>query len=146
MSEIEPEEPILIVESEPVFGDLIEAYLGSRGYRVRRVADGRRALEVLASHSFAAVVAGLDLPGLDGLELAASAAELDGAPPFVLVTWDGALAKLDGSSLERLGLAEVIQRPCRLGSFVESIERITGHRAQRPSITLAMMRPTESSD
>lgn len=124
--------PILLAEADPVFGDLAGAYLGSRGYRVVRVRDGRRALEELALGHFHAVVVGLELAGLDGLEVASCALLAPAPPPVVLTTRDPGMEHAD---LGAAGVKAVITRPCRLSVLVEAIERATRSRAPRPTST-----------
>ncbi len=128
-------ETVLLADGEGIFGDLGEAYRAARGYRGRRARDGRRALEALREQRVLAVVASQELPGVDGVELAACAALLEQRPPVILVTRDPGVATWDDRQLEPLGLAEVVQRPTRLAKLVEAIERATGHRAPRPSVT-----------
>lgn len=124
-------DPILIAEADPIFGDLLEAYLSSRAYGTVRVRDGRRALEALTRERFHVLLVGLELAGLDGLEVAACAALLPAPPPIVLTTSDLGFVHATGV----LGISMVITRPCRLGALVEAIERATGRRAPRPSVT-----------
>ena len=128
---------ILLADGHPVFGDLAEAYLASRGYRVRRARDGRRALAVLAEQPVLAVVADLDLEGVDGLELSATAAQLAPNAPVILVTRDAGAAAWDAPTLEKLRVAAVVQRPCMLGVLADAIERATRRRAPRPSTVSA---------
>jgi DNA-binding response OmpR family regulator len=121
--------PILLAEAETVFGDLAGAYLASRGYRVVRVRDGRRALEALGRERFHAVVAGLELAGLDGLELASCATLLPAPPPFVLTTRDPGM---EHANLDAAAVKAVVTRPCRLSVLVEVIEEAA--RRERPPI------------
>ena len=127
--------PILLAEADAVFGDLAGAYLASRGYRVVRTRDGRRALEALALERFAAVVAGLELAGLDGLELASCALLLPVPPPVVLTTRDPGM---EHANLDAAGVKAVITRPCRLSLLVEAIEAARAAEEEpEPIATLA---------
>lgn len=121
---------ILLAESDSIFGDLLEAHLRAEGYRTRRVRDGRLALDALANDEVEAIVAGLELPGVDGLELAACVALLPMRPPFVL-TAEG--PGLQSQSPKTLGVDALILRPCRLEMIVEAIEGARRRRAPRPS-------------
>lgn len=67
--ECPPRARILLVEDEPGLRELLEDYLGYRGYAVHAVADGRTAARWLAAHPVDIVVTDLCMPGTDGVEL-----------------------------------------------------------------------------
>jgi len=123
--------PILLAEADPIFGDVVEAYLVSRGYRTVRVRDGRRALDALTRERFHAIVVGLELPGLDGLEVAACAALLPARPPVVLTTSEPGLQR---EPVETLGIAALVLRPCRLDALIGAIKRVARPPAPHPSL------------
>ena len=60
---------ILVVDDDPQLRTLLENYLGSQGYAVAAVADGRTMREALASQPFDLVILDVMLPGEDGLAL-----------------------------------------------------------------------------
>jgi two-component system response regulator BaeR len=60
---------ILVVEDEPKLAALLVDYLTAAGHVPSRTGDGARALEMLRSQPFDAVLLDLTLPGLDGLEV-----------------------------------------------------------------------------
>jgi DNA-binding response OmpR family regulator len=126
--------PILLAEADSVFGDLASAYLTSRGYRVVRVRDGRRALEALGLERFHAIVAGLELAGLDGLELASCALLSPVPPPVVLTTRDPGM---EHANLDAAGVKAVVTRPCRLSVLVAVIEDVT-RAEEEPRATAAL--------
>jgi CheY-like chemotaxis protein len=61
---------ILIAESDAVLARTLAVLLGYWGYETETVSDGVDALVSVGRWQPAAVVAGLDLPDLDGLQLA----------------------------------------------------------------------------
>ena len=60
---------ILVVDDDPQLRTLLENYLGSQGYAVAAVADGRTMREALTSQRFDLVILDVMLPGEDGLAL-----------------------------------------------------------------------------
>jgi len=60
---------ILIVEDDPVVGDVFRQFLPLKGYSVDVAADAESALVMLANAAFDLVVADKNLPGIDGVEL-----------------------------------------------------------------------------
>lgn len=59
---------VLVVEDDPVNGELVETLLQRRGYRVELVADGAGALARIDGRSFDVVLVDLRMPGMDGIE------------------------------------------------------------------------------
>lgn len=64
---------VLLVEDEPTIAVTLGDDLVDGGYAVTRVDDGRRAVELLGSQTFGAVITDLRLPGAGGLEVARAA-------------------------------------------------------------------------
>ncbi|HRO59423.1 MAG TPA: response regulator [Burkholderiaceae bacterium] len=63
-------ERLLIVDDEEEIRELLENYLGSYGFEVEAVADGRAMREALKTARYDLVLLDLGLPGEDGLTLA----------------------------------------------------------------------------
>lgn len=61
---------ILVVEDEPSILEVVSLYLARAGYAVREARDGRAALEALDESLPDLVVLDLNLPEIDGLEVA----------------------------------------------------------------------------
>jgi two-component system CheB/CheR fusion protein len=83
---------ILIVEDDPAIREVLQLLFETNGYRTTAVADGRRALELVAHGDVRPniVVADYNLPkGLTGLEIATRLRETtDSALPVLIVTGD----------------------------------------------------------
>jgi CheY-like chemotaxis protein len=62
--------PILVVDDNPTNMKLLSFVLSTQGYDVRTAADASEALEVLGSFEPRLLLLDLQLPGMDGLELA----------------------------------------------------------------------------
>src|ERR1035438_9670808 len=62
-------ESILIVDDTPVNLKLTRILLVNEGYKIMTAASGEEALELLRSYHPAMVLADIQLPGMDGLEL-----------------------------------------------------------------------------
>ena len=62
-------EPILIVDDNPVNMKLIRILLTGEGYDARTASDASEALEVLKEFSPRLILMDIQLPGMDGLEL-----------------------------------------------------------------------------
>src|SRR5438105_3720718 len=62
-------EPILIVDDTPVNLKLTRILLMNEGYKVITAASGEEALDLLRSHHPQLILADIQLPGIDGLEM-----------------------------------------------------------------------------
>jgi two-component system NtrC family sensor kinase len=60
---------ILVVEDEPDMRDLLDFMLRGAGHRVDSVTNGRDALELLADHSYDAILSDLRMPEMTGEDL-----------------------------------------------------------------------------
>ena len=89
---------ILVVEDDPAIREALQLLFETKGYRTTAVADGKRALELVAHGDVRPniLVADYNLPkGLTGLEIAARLREtLDSALPILIVTGDISTATL----------------------------------------------------
>jgi CheY-like chemotaxis protein len=86
-----PAQRVLVAEDNIVTKDLLEMLLTQRGHQVDIVTDGKSALEALQNNSYDVVLMDFHLPELDGLEVAASFRDSNGAkeaPRFVAMTSD----------------------------------------------------------
>ena len=62
-------EPILIVDDNPINLKLLKVLMTVEGYEVRTATDAEEALNVLNSFTPALILMDIQLPGIDGLEL-----------------------------------------------------------------------------
>jgi len=67
---VEPPIDILLVDDDPRNLDALEAILSDRGYRLLRAGDADRALRLLLDHDVAAIVLDIQMPRVNGIELA----------------------------------------------------------------------------
>lgn len=105
---------ILVVDDSPLTRELIANLLEAVGYDTVIASDGAEALEVLDSHPVDLVVTDLEMPGVDGLELAR---RLKGHPihsrlPVVILTTRG------GEEDRRRGLAAGVDGYITKGDLV----------------------------
>jgi CheY-like chemotaxis protein len=77
---------ILIADDDPDIRNLVADILAGEGYAVRTVADGREALEAVASDRPDLVVSDVVMPRLDGWSLAARLRQWTHPVPVVLMS------------------------------------------------------------
>ncbi len=77
---------LLLVEDDPIVGEVVREMLQHRGHRVRLAAHGLAALAELETGHFDAVLLDLDLPGMDGCALARMLRERGRTLPILAIT------------------------------------------------------------
>ncbi len=103
--------PILVVEDNPTTRKMFRISLEGAGHRVVGVPDARMALAFVEQCTPALIIQDLNLPDMDGLDLARSLREQlkDAAVPIVCVS--GFLSRIDEARALKGGFAQVIVKP-----------------------------------
>ncbi|MGH7318241.1 MAG: ATP-binding response regulator, partial [Candidatus Rokuibacteriota bacterium] len=114
---------VLVVEDEPVVGDLLAEFLEEEGHQVDRATNGREALEQVRAERYALIVSDIRMPDVDGPafyhELAAIDAAL--ARRVVFVTGD-VVSPETRRFIETTGLG-YLEKPFDLAEFQTFIRR-----------------------
>jgi two-component system, cell cycle sensor histidine kinase and response regulator CckA len=112
---------IMLVDDEDAVSSLVCEILQYHGHQVTTLANGRLAWEKLsaAPGAFDVLIVDLNMPGLNGLELARRARDLpfDG-PIFVM---SGRLSETDRTEFQRLRVSRMIEKPFTLDVFVAAL-------------------------
>jgi two-component system response regulator HydG len=117
---------VLVVDDDADMRALVEAALREVGFEARLSASGEEALAILAgSDDFDVVIADLQMPGMNGLELCERI--VSGRPeiPVVLLTAHGTLDAAVGAI--RAGAWDFITKPIAVETFPIAIERAARH-------------------
>lgn len=79
---------MLFVDDEPSMCEIARIYLEERlgGCIITPVTDGETAIQLIESHSFDAIIADYEMPGLDGLELLRRVRNNNDMTPFLVCT------------------------------------------------------------
>ncbi len=103
--------PILVIEDNPTTRKMFRISLESAGHRVLEAHDARSALAAVALEAPALIIQDLNLPDMDGLDLAHSLREqlADKAVPIVCVS--GFLSRIDEARAAESGFAQVLVKP-----------------------------------
>ncbi len=113
--------PILVVDDERFFRDLMQNILEDEGYQVITVDCGEEALKACTAGSYQVVVMDLVLPDIMGTEVLARLRERDSEIAVIMVT---AYASME-SAIEALkaGAYDYIKKPIVREDLVNSVER-----------------------
>jgi CheY-like chemotaxis protein len=80
---------ILLIDDEPLIGELLAKMLKSSGHTVTTVSDGVAALEVYETQKFALVITDMWMPKIDGLTLASRIKAQNPSQKIALLTGSG---------------------------------------------------------
>jgi CheY-like chemotaxis protein len=115
---------LLLVDSDPTFPRLLQAWLAGRGWRVDLEDSGRRALAHATALSPTLVLAGLDPGGLDVFEFIAQLRRVVPGVPVVLCAPHAAVGSWDRETLAALGIARALVRPVRFLELERELLRL----------------------
>ena len=100
---------IMVVDDEEVIRDLLREILSTGGYEVETVEDGREALHLLASESFNLMIVDIVMPGVDGIEVLATAKQIAEHIPVIMMTGYPSLETAE--RLANLGATDYLTKP-----------------------------------
>lgn len=112
---------ILLVEDDPTVAQVVIGLLQEQGHRVAHAPHGLAALAELRAHRYALVFMDLDLPGLNGFEIARLIGADDNAPPIIALT-----ARADAAAEARAveaGMQGFLRKPVRGGDLIDVVRR-----------------------
>lgn len=116
---------ILLAEDDDSMRDFLGKALERAGHEVVRVADGEDGLDALgeAPGSFELLLTDIVMPGVDGIELARRAAEVDPGLKIMFITGFAAVALNAGSGAPKD--AKVLSKPFHLRDLVDEVAKVT---------------------
>ena len=122
-------ELVLVVDDEPAVRNVLGASIERFGYRVVLASDAASALSLLDERpaDFAAVVADVAMPRLDGLGLASEIRQRRSDLPIVVMT--AALNEEKRAGFTSLGVVEFLIKPFRTEALLKALDRVLTKKA-----------------
>ncbi len=117
---------ILVVDDEEGILDVTEGYFQRKGYEVHTAGNGVEALEILSRVKIGCIFTDINMPIMDGLELAERIRQLDSTLPVVVMTGYPSLE----NSIETLknGVVDYLIKPVNLEQMELTLKRILRER------------------
>jgi DNA-binding response OmpR family regulator len=125
-----PGEPILIVDDTPVNLKLTRILLVNEGYKVMTAASGEEALELLRSYHPQLILADIQLPGIDGLELTRRIKKNEETRDIAVVALTAFAMKGDEQKAVEAGCDGYITKPIDTRSLGARIREHLNRRAE----------------
>jgi DNA-binding response OmpR family regulator len=126
-------EPILIVDDTPVNLKLTRILLVNEGYKVMTAASAEEALELLRSYHPQLILADIQLPGIDGLELTRRIKKNDDTRDITVVALTAFAMKGDEQKAVEAGCDGYITKPIDTRSLGARIREHLNRRAEAQS-------------
>ncbi len=100
---------ILIVDDDPLIRGLLKKVVEREGYKTREAENGEQALEMFEAGKIGMVIADLEMPGMNGLELLKAVKEKSKKVPVLIIT--GKAYKYDKHDVLEAGADGYITKP-----------------------------------
>ena len=113
---------ILLVEDDESLRKFLAQALIRAGHEVTDFGDGEEAYECLTGCGFDLLLTDIVMPGMDGIELAKRAAEMNAAMKIMFITGFAAVALHPSSNAPKQ--AKVLSKPFHLREIVAEVERM----------------------
>jgi two-component system cell cycle response regulator CpdR len=115
---------ILLAEDDDSMRDFLAKALSRAGHEVDAVADGEDGLDVLGQTpgQFELLLTDIVMPGVDGIELARRAAEIDPGLKIMFITGFAAVALNAGAGAPKE--AKVLSKPFHLRDLVDEVAKV----------------------
>ncbi|MDQ7082436.1 MAG: response regulator transcription factor [Aquificota bacterium] len=117
-------ETILIVEDDPIMGDLVSRYLGREGFRVEVARTGEEALNTFETLCPDVVILDLMLPDVDGFDLCREFSE-KGSLVLILTARDAEEDRIVGLEI---GADDYITKPFNMRELLARVRALLRRR------------------
>jgi len=123
---------VLVVEDDADAGALLADGLVPHGFETKWVANAQKALELLETEDFVAVVTDLRIPGMNGVELCERLAANRPNMPVIVVT---AFGSLDSAiAAIRAGADDFVTKPFEIEQIAHTLKRTLKNRELREEV------------
>ncbi len=119
---------ILVVDDEPMIRDLLEQTLEKTGYSCFFAENGEAALKQLAITLFDVVVTDIDMPGMNGIELAKIIKSQYSADVIVMT---GQIRSYQYDEIISLGASDFVEKPFSSREMILRVDRVLRERRLR---------------
>ena len=113
---------ILLAEDDESLRKFLAAALVKAGHAVTDFGDGAEAWECIKAYTFDLLLTDIVMPGMDGIELAKRAAELNATLKIMFITGFAAVALHPNSQAPKQ--AKVLSKPFHLREIVVEVDRM----------------------
>ncbi|ACF14091.1 response regulator receiver protein [Chloroherpeton thalassium ATCC 35110] len=112
---------VLVVDDEEDLRRILSNILRKKGFEVFDAEDGKKGLEIFEAfqHKIGYILADINMPELNGKELAAEIRKLDVSVKIILISGDYSLAEVDNFSKEKA--LQFMAKPFRIDELLKAM-------------------------
>ena len=121
-------EDILVVDDDRVILEAVKRILEREGIVAHCVANGEEELAQIKEKNFSLMITDLNMPGLDGLELARKGLEI--APQMPIIMDTGRISPKIIRVAKEIGITKVLAKPILVKELLETIREVMGKRRE----------------
>lgn len=110
---------ILLVDDDRDCLHLFGDFLLQEGFSIKYAASGDKALSILKDSTIHLMITDLNMPNMDGLELATKASAI--MPRLPIILHSGSISPDLPSLAQKAGIARVLAKPVKPGVMLEAI-------------------------
>ncbi|MGN6480413.1 two-component regulator propeller domain-containing protein [Luteibacter sp.] len=115
---------VLLVEDDAVIADVIAGLLRQRGNEVAVVGDGLQALAELSRASFDVMLLDLDLPVMDGFQVARMVRRMEQAATMPIIAVTARSAGDEGEAVREAGMDALLRKPLTGDGLAAALEGV----------------------
>ena len=117
---------ILVVDDEPHITHVVTLKLTNAGFNVQQAHDGEEAFQIACQGGFDLVISDLQMPYMDGVELAVALRNKSATRdlPVVLLTARG--YAVEQEDIDRTNIADVLTKPFSPRRILEKVHEVIG--------------------
>lgn len=114
---------ILVVDDEPLIGEVFTDYLGEQGYSVEVADDAYQALQLASGNVYDLIILDIRMPGMDGVEALEKLKQSQPRAQFILMTgyWDQTQHLQERA--QRIGIFASVEKPFDMPEIMPLIEK-----------------------
>ena len=117
---------VLVVEDQPENRYLTTLLLEQEGFNVRAVSNGEAALEAVKQGGLALVLLDLQLPDIEGVEVARQIRQLHSSAQLPIIAVSAFVLREDRRRALAMGCDGFVEKPIEADSFVIQVREIAG--------------------
>ena len=117
---------ILVVDDEPFIRELMRDFLNMQGFEVIEAIDGVDGLNKFKTHNPEAAILDVEMPGMNGQDLANKIFTIDRNFPVIIVS--AFLFKYSRKHFLKSGVRAVLEKPVDLKLIKQNLQEIFGTR------------------
>jgi len=125
VSKDSPKADILIVDDEPMIRDLLKNTMGRTNYSCRFAENGAEALEMMSGQNFDIVLTDIDMPVMNGIELAKKIKSKFTADVIVMT---GQIQSYQYDEIINLGASDFVEKPFSPREIILRVNRVLRER------------------